>query len=139
VRCIIDYDGENDECASVGDYRDNDDANFTVSSSTFYCTNISTSCSTCTIGECGTNCSVRGCSQQTQQQLSCDNALCYLNISVPSGTGLEDLWMNINYTTDSVTFNVTEPDCLDYGGEEPPTSTKRYVPQNYEYDDFDFI
>jgi len=30
VRCISDYDGENDECASSGSYYDNDDLSFTV-------------------------------------------------------------------------------------------------------------
>ena len=57
-------------------------------------------------------------SEEETQQLSYNSTdkLWYLNITIPAGTGLENLYLEANYTTDSVARDNTESNSIQYAG-----------------------
>ena len=110
ARCIADYYGADNSCA-VSNYHDNDDLSFDIIGET--CNAVEAgSCSSCSLDECDTNCSDAGCTQGTEAEFGFDGSFWQINVTVPSGTGLVDLFLNATYN--GVVMNHTQTEAINY-------------------------
>jgi len=88
-------------------------------------------CSSCSVGECDTNCSTAGCSQGTTPQfVYVADVGWQINVTVPDfASGLKDLFVNATYSGN--TENDTETEAINYGTGE---DTCTYSSGNWEVD-----
>lgn len=85
------------------------------------CTEVG-SCSSCALGECGTNCSLGGCSSGYQKEcgLISGTTQYECNWTAPDlGDGNYDIKLNMTY--DGVIYNASQTDAIIYGTGEPPS------------------